>query len=54
MSVTCNSCGTVVEGDDAPLGWVSSVEDGVTRHYCDRCARDNLRAIEAGLDPAWW
>jgi hypothetical protein len=26
----------------------------VTRHYCDRCARDNLRAIEARLDPAWW
>jgi hypothetical protein len=32
MSVTCNGCGTVVEGDDTPLGWVGSVECGVTRH----------------------
>jgi hypothetical protein len=54
MSVTCNSCGTVVEGDDVPLGWVVSVEDHLVRRYCDRCARENLRAIEARLDPAWW
>jgi hypothetical protein len=53
MSVRCDNCG-VVAADDAPLSWVTSVEYGVTRRYCDRCARDNVRAIEARLDPAWW
>lgn len=54
MSISCDSCGTVATGGEAPLEWVTSVERGQTQHYCDRCARDNLRAIEARLDPAWW
>lgn len=53
QSVTCDSCGAVADGL-APLGWVATVDEGRTRHYCDRCARQNLRAIEAKLDPAWW
>lgn len=54
MSVTCDNCGIPAVGDDVPLGWVSSVENGAARHYCEICSRENLRAIEARLDPAWW
>ena len=54
MSIRCAGCGTAAEGDDVPLGWVSSVEADRTLHYCERCARENLRAIEARLDPVWW
>ncbi|WP_165358424.1 hypothetical protein [Haloactinopolyspora alba] len=51
-TVTCMYCGTVALG--RPLEWVSSVEGGRTVYYCPRCARDNLRAIEARLDSSWW
>jgi hypothetical protein len=54
MSVRCDNCGLVVDVAIAPLSWVSSVEDGESKQYCDRCVRDNVRAIEARLDPAWW
>ncbi|NEA63585.1 hypothetical protein [Streptomyces sp. SID12488] len=50
--VVCARCGTRAEG--TLLTWTCSVENG-TRHYlCDTCARENLRAIEGRLDPAWW
>ncbi|WP_198664078.1 hypothetical protein [Jiangella endophytica] len=51
-AVTCARCGTTA--DELPLTWVSSVERGRTLYYCDRCARDNLRSIEARLDDVWW
>ncbi|RIQ26068.1 hypothetical protein DY240_10930 [Jiangella rhizosphaerae] len=51
-AVACALCGTTT--DDVPLTWVSSVERGRTVYYCDRCARDNLRSIEARLDSSWW
>ncbi len=54
MSVRCDNCGALAGADDALLGWVTSVEDGEMRRYCDRCARENARAIEARLDPLWW
>ncbi|MBD0293041.1 MAG: hypothetical protein ICV70_05660 [Jiangellaceae bacterium] len=53
-NVTCDSCSAVAEGVVTPLGWVTTVDDGRMRHFCDRCSRQNLRAIEAKLDPAWW
>jgi hypothetical protein len=37
-----------------PLGWVVSVEAGRTRTYCEMCAREHLRSIEAKLDSEWW
>lgn len=49
----CESCGAAA-GERPPLEWVSSVERGQVRYYCASCARDNLRSIEARLDPAWW
>jgi hypothetical protein len=54
---TCDLCGcTPAEplGDEVPLTWVTSVENGRARIYCDACARENLRAIESKLDPEWW
>ncbi|WP_461029478.1 hypothetical protein [Streptomyces sparsus] len=49
---TCAHCGTVAV--EVPLTWVRSVENGVPRHLCERCARANIRAIEGRLDSSWW
>ncbi len=54
MSTTCDRCGAVGDGERPPLTWVSSVEGGRLRWYCERCARDNLRAIEGKLDSEHW
>jgi hypothetical protein len=40
--------------DDIPLTWVTSVDNGKVRVYCDECARTNLRSIESKLDSEWW
>ncbi|MFC0629052.1 hypothetical protein [Kribbella deserti] len=48
----CGFCGQTA--DEFPLTWIVSVENGRKVAYCDRCARENLRAIESKLDPAWW
>jgi len=37
-----------------PLTWVTSVENGRPKVYCDRCAREHLRSIESKLDSEWW
>ncbi len=63
--VVCDFCGTPApstraagdsaeEADDVPFTWVTSVENGKRRLYCDRCSRDHLRAIESKLDAEWW
>lgn len=52
--VVCAHCGTRSPDDQLPLTWVTSVEGGRRLTYCERCARDNLRAIEGKLDSAWW
>ncbi|HEX5769416.1 MAG TPA: hypothetical protein VFY11_00530 [Nocardioidaceae bacterium] len=54
MSVTCDFCGAVAPGDAPPLSWASSVENGRSRYFCERCSRENLRAIESKLDSEWW
>ena len=44
-----------VDADEpVPLSWVVSVEAGRTRSYCEACAREHLRSIEAKLDSEWW
>ena len=57
-AVACAWCGTVAPAGGQPLTWSSSVEGSgaaaVTRLYCDRCSRENLRGIESKLDAAWW
>jgi hypothetical protein len=50
--VSCGLCG--VTAAEQPLTWTTSVEGGETRYYCDRCSRDNLRAMEGRLDADWF
>ena len=42
--------GSTPADDDLPLTWVTSVENGKIRVYCDECARTNLRSIESKDD----
>jgi hypothetical protein len=46
--------GSAAADEDVPLTWVTSVENGKVRVYCDECARLNLRSIESKLDAEWW
>lgn len=50
--VTCALCGRTEQ--EQPLTWTTSVERGVTRFYCERCSRENVRGIEGKLDSDWW
>ncbi|MGW0990609.1 hypothetical protein ACWD46_31270 [Streptomyces sp. NPDC002486] len=52
----CARCGTSAEvlTEGPPLTWTYSVEDGVRRHFCENCSRENLRSIEGRLDSDWW
>ncbi|QIK75655.1 hypothetical protein [Nocardioides piscis] len=50
---TCDRCGREATDADA-LTWITSVEAGGRRTYCDECSRTNLRAIEGKLDSEWW
>ncbi|MEV5337710.1 hypothetical protein AB0K93_04385 [Streptomyces sp. NPDC052676] len=50
--VVCARCGTFADGPQPT--WTCSVENGVRQYFCDRCSRENLRAIEGRLDSAWW
>ncbi len=63
--VVCDFCGTPApsapagsdsaeENNEVPFTWVTSVENGKRRVYCDRCSREHLRAIESKLDAEWW
>jgi hypothetical protein len=36
------------------MTWVTSVENGRHKVYCDTCSREHLRAIESKLDSEWW
>jgi hypothetical protein len=50
---TCALCRSTADGP--PITWMYERDP---RHggawYCQSCARDNLRAVEAKLDPQWW
>ncbi|CAL9425299.1 hypothetical protein SUDANB23_01935 [Streptomyces sp. enrichment culture] len=50
--LACARCGVLAEG--TPPTWTLSVENGVRLHCCERCSRENLRAIEGRLDSRWW
>jgi len=54
MPVTCDRCGTTVDVDEPPLTWSLSTEHGQTKRYCERCTRENVRAIEGKLDQEHW
>lgn len=39
---------------DRPATWSLQVGARGQMWLCERCTRENLRAIEAKLDEAWW
>ena len=54
LVVTCSMCSKETETGTPPLTWMSSVENGRPRWFCDTCSRTHLRAIEGKLDSDWW
>ncbi|MFJ8084055.1 hypothetical protein ACIQ6Y_26010 [Streptomyces sp. NPDC096205] len=52
QTLVCARCGTTEQAPQPT--WTCSVENGARRYFCDRCSRENLRAIEGRLDSAWW
>ena len=46
----CRGCGRGAPSTPPPLGWAFAVQGGVRVWYCEVCARENLRSIEARLD----
>lgn len=54
MGATCDHCGAVTEADEPPLTWSMSTDRGRVRWYCERCTRQNLRAMEGKLDREYW
>ena len=51
-AATCTSCGDRVA--ERPPTWSMQMSRRGQQWLCDRCTRDNLRAIEGKLDEAWW
>jgi hypothetical protein len=49
---TCSHCGVTV--DERPATWSLDVTERGARWICERCTRENLRAIEGKLDQTWW
>ncbi|NYH88951.1 hypothetical protein [Actinopolymorpha rutila] len=52
--IDCDLCGTTAPGEVPPLTWVVSRERGSVQHYCESCARDNVRNIECRLERSYW
>jgi hypothetical protein len=50
---TCDFCGKQA-AETETMTWVTSVENGRRKTYCDTCSREHLRAIEGKLDSEWW
>ena len=51
-TVTCALCGATAER--CRWTWSTSVERGRRSRYCDRCSRENVRAMEGQLDADWF
>ncbi len=55
MPLSCDFCGRPSPaGEDVPLTWSTSAENGRLRRYCDECSRQHLRAMEGKLDSEYW
>lgn len=56
--MTCQRCGRSTESEPVSaldrLSWVMDREGDTVRWTCTRCATDNVRAMEAKLEPEWW
>jgi hypothetical protein len=47
-------CGTTADSDEPPLTWSTQVGRRGVELVCDRCTRENVRAIEGKLESEWW
>ena len=53
VGVSCAFCGTTAS--KPPLTWMYERDRGRGgRWFCQDCARQNLRAVEAKLEQEWW
>jgi hypothetical protein len=48
---TCSGCGQAA--DDPPPTWTVEIGHRGTQWLCERCTREQLRAIEGRLEE-WW
>ena len=51
---TCDFCGRQESDEASTLTWTTAVENGRHKSFCDRCSRENLRAMEGKLDSDVW
>lgn len=51
---TCDFCGRQESDETKTLTWTTAVENGRPKSFCDRCSRENLRAMEGKLDSDFW
>ena len=54
VTVTCDSCGRVHEGETPPITWSLSLEEGRAVRLCEECTRRHVRAMEGKLDRNYW
>lgn len=54
--LVCQVCGrTAPESDgDAVITWAMDRDGERVRWTCPRCIAENVRALEAKLEPEWW
>ena len=52
--VTCEFCGVTADGPEPPLTWSTATDRDRVLCYCERCTRENLRAMESKLDQEFW
>jgi len=54
QSVSCQVCGRAPTDDADRFSWVMDRRDGRVSWTCPHCATENIRSLEAKLDPEWW
>jgi hypothetical protein len=52
--VVCAVCGASAGGSEPPLTWSTQLGRRGVELVCDRCTRENVRAIEGKLESEWW
>lgn len=55
-SLTCQVCGRIPDATepDPTLTWALDTDGDRRSWTCPGCVRDNVRAMEAKLEPEWW
>jgi hypothetical protein len=53
-AVVCAVCGTSAPDGEPPLTWSTQLGRRGVELVCDRCTRENVRAIEGKLESEWW